>query len=69
MGACFGDALMAAQAVKYPGFESYDALTNYIQDGITYLPDMDNHAAYRKYQAIYDSLYPLTADLMHAVSG
>ena len=69
VGACFGDALMAAQAVKYPGFESYDALTNYIQDGITYLPDMDNHAAYRKYQAIYDSLYPLTADLMHAVSG
>ena len=68
VGACFGDALMAAQAVKYPGFESYDALTNYIQDGVTYQPNREHHAAYGKYQDIYDSLYPLTADLVHKLA-
>jgi xylulokinase len=68
VGACFGDALMAAQAVKYPGFESYDALTNYIQEGVIYQPDPEKHQAYLKYRKIYDALYPLTADLVHDLS-
>lgn len=68
VGACFGDALMAALAVKHPGFESYSALTNFIQDGITYQPDMKKHRQYEKYQEIYELLYPMTAQLMHGLS-
>ena len=68
VGACFGDALMAAQAVKYPGFESYDALTDYIQEGVIYQPDMEKHQIYLKYRKIYDALYPVTAELIHDLS-
>lgn len=68
MGACFGDAMMAAQVVKYPGFESYDALTNYIQEGTVYQPDMEKHKVYLKCWKIYDALYPVTAELIHDLS-
>lgn len=69
VGACFGDALMAALAVKHPGFESYSALTNYIHGGKTYLPDAEKHQQYCRFQAIYNKLYPQTLDLMHLLSG
>jgi xylulokinase len=69
VGACFGDALMAALAVKHPGFESYSALTNYIHGGKTYLPDAEKHQQYCRFQAIYDKLYLQTLDLMHMLSG
>ena len=65
IGACFGDALMAASAVKYPGFESYDDLLKYIKPGKTYAPDMKKHEIYRKYQSVYDRLYETLKDLMH----
>ena len=68
VGACFGDALMAALAVKHPGFESYSALTNYIRDGKTYLPDLEKHRKYCRFQAIYDELYPVTAELARQLS-
>ena len=68
VGACYGDALMAALAVRYPGFEDYSTLTNYIQDGITYQPDPEKHKLYQKYQTIYDRLYPMTAQLMHELN-
>lgn len=67
VGASFGDALMAASGIKYPGFESFDKLTNFIKPGKTYYPDMENHKLYKKYQDIYDALYPATKDLMHAL--
>ena len=69
VGACFGDALMAALAVKHPGFESYSALTNYIHGGKTYLPDAKKHQQYCRFQAIYDKLYLQTLNLMHMLSG
>ena len=64
IGASFGDALMAASAVKYPGFETYDALLNYIKPGKTYVPNEKNHAIYKRYQKIYDALYDSLKDLM-----
>jgi len=60
---------MAALAVKHPGFESYSALTNYINGGKTYLPDAEKHQQYCRFQAIYDKLYLQTLDLMHMLSG
>lgn len=63
-----GDALMAALAVGHPGFEDYGSLTRFVHDGITYVPDMERHEIYRKYQQIYDALYGATADLAHKLS-
>lgn len=69
VGACYGDALMAAQAVRYPGFEDYRRLTNFIQEGKVYAPNPENHAQYRKYQKIYDALYQATAEYAHQLSA
>ena len=68
VGASFGDALMAASGIKYPGFESFNKLTDFIKPGKTYYPNKETHEAYKKYQKIYDSLYPATVDLMHLLS-
>ena len=67
IGACFGDALIAASAVKHPGFESFEDMIKDIKPGKSYYPDMAKHEIYIKYQAIYDALYPTTANLMHEV--
>lgn len=67
IGACFGDALIAASAVKHPGFESFEDMIKYINPGKSYYPDMAKHEIYKKYQAIYDALYPATANLMHEI--
>jgi xylulokinase len=65
IGASYGDALMAASAIRYPGFETYDSMLKFIRPGKTYLPDMKKHEIYQRYQAIYDALYETTKDLMH----
>lgn len=69
VGACYGDALMAAQAVGYPGFENYDKLTDFIEDGVSYVPNMENHKIYQKYQRIYNELYEATASYAHTLSA
>ena len=68
VGACFGDALMAALAVRYPGFEDYGCLTRFVHDGVVYHPDARRHARYQEYQKIYDALYAATAGLAHDLS-
>lgn len=69
VGACYGDALMAALAVKYPGFEDYSSLTRFVRDGVTYKPDPERHAVYREYQAIYNALYSSTVELAHKAAS
>ena len=69
IGASFGDALMAASAISYPGFETYDSLLKYIKPDKTYIPDMNKHEEYKKYQKIYDQLYESTKDLMHSIDN
>ena len=69
VGASFGDALMAASAVKYPGFETYDNLLKYIKPSKVYKPNMGNHKVYQKYQEVYNDLYESTKDLMHKVDS
>lgn len=69
VGASFGDALMAASGIKYPGFESFDKLINFIKPGKTYIPDPQKTEIYQKYQEIYDALYPKTASLMHQLDN
>ena len=68
VGACFGDAMMAALAVKHPGFESYASLTNFIKPGRTYRPNMENHRVYQTYQQVYSALYESTKALAHTLS-
>ncbi|MBQ3089387.1 MAG: FGGY-family carbohydrate kinase [Oscillospiraceae bacterium] len=67
VGASFGDALMAASGIQYPGYETFASLTNFIKPGKVYYPNMENHEIYKKYQAIYDELYPATVALMHQI--
>lgn len=67
VGASFGDALMAASGIQYPGYETFASLTNFIKPGKVYYPNAENHEIYKKYQAIYDELYPATVALMHQV--
>jgi xylulokinase len=69
VGACYGDALMAALGVKYEGFEDYASLTDFIRAGQVYRPDPDAHEAYKKYQAVYDALYDATKDLAHELGS
>ena len=69
LGACFGDAMMAALAVKHRGFDSYDSLTRYIREGTVYTPNPENHRVYAKYQVLYDRLYPVTAELAHRLAS
>ena len=68
LGACFGDAMMAALAVKHPGFESYASLTSFIKPGRTYEPDMEKHKVYETYQKVYRALYESTKSLAHTLS-
>ncbi len=68
VGASFGDALMAASGIKHPGFETFASLTNFIKPGKSYFPNEKNHEIYKKYQAVYDALYPATMELMHTVN-
>ena len=65
VGACYGDALMAALGVRWPGFETYASLTKYIRAGQTYVPEPTAHRRYAPYLAIYDELYTATAQLAH----
>ena len=65
VGASYGDALMAASAVKYPGFETYDELLKYIKPGKTYYPCPDCNEKYEMYQQVYNNLYESTRELMH----
>ena len=69
IGASFGDALMAALGVQWPGYESFDSLLKFIKPGKTYTPNMKNHKIYLGYQAVYDELYPATMNLMHIVDS
>lgn len=67
IGASYGDAMMAATGIRHPGFEDFSSLTEFIKPGKTYYPNMESHEKYRKYQAIYDRLYPAVKELMHSL--
>jgi len=68
LGASYGDALMSAIAIKAEGYNSFSELTNFIQIGKTYIPNMENHESYKSYQKIYDSMYETTKEYAHELS-
>lgn len=63
IGASFGDAMMSAMGIHY--FSGYGELSAVIEEGPCYRPDPEKHAAYQKYQQIFDDLYLRTKDLAH----
>jgi xylulokinase len=63
IGACFGDAMMAAIGIQY--FKDYANLAALIKEGDSYKPNFENHEKYKTYQAFFDELYPLTKNLAH----
>ncbi|GHU80423.1 sugar kinase [Spirochaetia bacterium] len=62
IGASYGDALMAAMGIHY--YNSFADLAKIIKSGDVYKPNMEKHAVYEKYQAIFDELYLANKDLM-----
>lgn len=68
IGACFGDALMAATGIKYKSFEDFSALSDHIKPDKTYTPNPENHQKYQKYQVIYERMYPQLKTFMHELT-
>jgi xylulokinase len=66
IGASYGDAMMAAVGTGcWNGFEE---LASKVRPGITFEPNMENHVTYKRFQAIFDELYPATRNLVHRLS-
>ena len=68
VGACYGDAMMAALGIGYEGFADYSSLTNFIRDGAVYLPNEEKHRQYQAYQKIYNQLYEATRTLSSSLT-
>ena len=65
MGACFGDALMAALAGG--ACESWEEVARRVGSGEVVSPDMDVHALYEERRKMFDELYRANKDMMHAL--
>ena len=63
VGACFGDALMAALAGG--AYDGWDELGEQLGVAQTIEPDMDAHELYASRRHIFDELYARNCDLMH----
>lgn len=63
VGACFGDALMAALAGG--AYSSWGELARVLGVAQTIEPDMDAHELYTSRRHIFDELYARNCDLMH----
>ena len=44
---------------------SFADVRNYIEEGPTYYPNMENHEKYKKYLKLYNDLYEATKDIAH----
>ena len=66
MGACFGDALMAALAGG--AYASWDELGDKLGVAQTIEPDMVTHELYVQRRHIFDELYERNRDLMHELA-
>lgn len=67
MGACFGDALMAALAGG--ACEDWGELVRRVGEGKVVSPDPAVHKLYRERRKMFDELYQKNAGLMHALGG
>ena len=65
IGASYGDAMMAAMSINY--FDSFVDLSKLIKKGVSYKPNMENHAIYKDYQKIFDKLYNDNKDAMQEI--
>lgn len=63
IGACYGDALMAAIGAGH--FAGFANLRHVVEQRETVTPNMKNHEAYRKYRNLFDELYTANKHLMH----
>lgn len=63
VGACFGDAIMAALAGG--AYASWDELAQVLGVAQTIVPDMTAHELYASRRHIFDELYARNRDLMH----
>ena len=63
VGACFGDAIMAALAGG--AYTSWDELARVLGVAQTIVPDMTDHELYASRRHIFDELYARNRDLMH----
>ena len=67
MGACFGDALMAALADG--ACAGWEELVQRVGAGGVVAPDPAVHALYRERRKVFDALYQRNCDLMHELGA
>ena len=63
VGACFGDAAMAAIGVGH--FRGFPELRKYIRVARRYRPDMEKHLQYQPFVQMFRELYDGNKALMH----
>ncbi len=66
VGACFGDAIMAALAGGT--YASWDELAQVLGVAQTIVPDMAAHELYTSRRHIFDELYARNCDLVHELA-
>lgn len=67
IGASYGDALLAA--IGTGAIEGFDSLRNIIKRDRIYTPIPDNNIVYKEYLKLFNSLYPATRQIMHAIKS
>ncbi len=65
IGAAYGDALLAAVAIG--GCSGFAELGEKIKPAEVFQPDAQRHEIYQPYRKIFDQLYIVNRDLMHAL--
>lgn len=67
IGACYGDALMAAIGADH--YSGFDALKEVIQIETVLEPDRKNHEKYQPYYELFGRLYSANKELMHGLTA
>ena len=52
-------------AIAAGNWADFDELASKVKIAKTFEPNAENYEAYKKYQAIFDELYPATKELAH----
>ena len=67
VGACYGDAFMAAVGIGL--YENGSDVKKWVEVEQTLTPNPEAHEAYNELYEIYRELYPINKDLMHRISA
>ena len=67
IGACFGDAFLAAKGIGL--YKNGSDVKQWVKIEKVLVPSLEAHEKYNALYAIYRELYPANKDLMHRISA